>query len=101
MAGTPSKRMFECVLLMEQHYLQGMFFRLNCLRTGYNVLSKYRFCCILSDHFHKGICRNAIYKFQILEKLEGNGRTMEKTEVFWTLPEDLEGSNVKNHGCLS
>ena len=38
-----------------------------------NQPSKYGFYCILSDHFHKGFCRNATYLVQILEKLKESG----------------------------
>ena len=48
--------------------------------TGFNQSSKYGLCRILSDNFHIGICRNTTtYSVQILEKLEGNGRTVRNT----------------------
>ena len=37
--------------------------------------SKYSFCRRLTEHFTEGICKNADYSVQIIEKLEGNGRT--------------------------
>ena len=42
---------------------------------GINKPDKYGFCKILSGHFNAGCCKNTDYKVQILEKLEGNGRT--------------------------
>ena len=42
---------------------------------GINKPEKYGFCKILSGHFNAGCCKNAVYKVQILEKLEGQGRT--------------------------
>ena len=32
-------------------------------------------CKLLTDHFTKGLCKDAQYSVQIIEKLEGNGRT--------------------------
>ena len=31
-------------------------------------------CRILSDHFSKGVCKNAVYSVNIIEKLQGSGR---------------------------
>ena len=42
---------------------------------GLNKPDKYGFCKILSNHFNVGCCKNSQYHVQILEKLEGNGRT--------------------------
>ena len=53
--------------------------RFNWHRTGFNKPVQYGFCCILSDHFHKGVCCNACYSVQILDKLEGNGKTARNT----------------------
>ena len=35
---------------------------------------KDNYCRILSDHFSKGLCKNATYSLHIIEKLEGSGR---------------------------
>ena len=35
---------------------------------------KDNYCRILSDHFSKGLCKNATYSVHIIEKLEGSGR---------------------------
>ena len=37
--------------------------------------AKYSFCKILSTHFNEGACKNAHYFVQIIEKLEGSGKT--------------------------
>ena len=31
-------------------------------------------CRILSEHFSKGLCKNALYSVHIIEKLRGSGR---------------------------
>ena len=43
-------------------------------RTGFKRTGKHGFFKILSRHFHEGNCKDASYKVQILEKLEGNER---------------------------
>ena len=35
---------------------------------------KNEFCPILSNHFHKGVCKNTPATVQILEQIDGNGR---------------------------
>ncbi len=37
--------------------------------------NKYGFCRILASHFNKGPCKNSEYSVQIIEKMEGSGRT--------------------------
>ena len=44
-------------------------------KTCLNNPQKYSFCKILNSHFTSGLCKNAKYEVQILEKLEGSGRT--------------------------
>jgi len=44
-------------------------------RKGLKTPDKYEVCRILTTHFTEGICKGAHYTVQILEKLEGDGRT--------------------------
>ena len=44
-------------------------------RAGIKNPSKHGTCKILSNHLNKGLCKNAKYMVQILEKLPGTGRT--------------------------
>ena len=39
-----------------------------------SVTLKNEFCSILSNHFHKGLSKNAPDTVQILEQIDGNGR---------------------------
>lgn len=49
--------------------------RFNGHRAGMKNPKKQTSCKILSHHFNFGVCKDSKYKVQILEKLEGNGRT--------------------------
>ena len=49
--------------------------RFNKHRQGIREPERYGTCRILSNHFNNGSCKGESYKVQILEKLEGNGRT--------------------------
>ena len=86
--------------------------------------NKYGFCRILSSHFNKGPCKNAEYSVQIIEKMEGSGRTergainikasseRKEREKYWMLklrtvyPYGLndrigdEFKHVQNHSCV-
>ena len=42
---------------------------------------KYGTCKILSNHFNVGICKDSDYKVQIIEKLEGTGRTEDDNAI--------------------
>lgn len=48
-------------------------------RAGIKTPDKHGTCKILSNHFNRGICKDSKYVVQILEKLEGSGRTERKT----------------------
>ena len=65
----------KCCLQYVGETAQKLNERFNCHRSGFKHPDKYGFCHILSDHFNKGVCKDASYSVQILEKLEGNGRT--------------------------
>jgi len=45
-------------------------------RTGFTNPTKYGCCKYLSQHFSSGHCNGSTYKVQILEKLDGDGRTI-------------------------
>ena len=47
-------------------------------RAGIKMPEKHGTCKILSNHFNTGLCKGAEYCVQILEKLEGTGRTERK-----------------------
>ena len=49
--------------------------RFNIHKTGFRHPHKHGHCRILSEHFTLGKCKGAKYTVQIIEKLEGNGRT--------------------------
>ena len=46
-----------------------------CMLLEFQILQKYSFCKILSSHFNEGACTNTDYFVQIIEKLEGTGKT--------------------------
>lgn len=52
--------------------------RFNLHRSGFRYAANYGYCKRLSNHFSEGFCKNANYHVQIIEKLEGNGRTGRK-----------------------
>ena len=52
--------------------------RFNKHRSGIKNPAKYGTCKILSNHFTKGICKGSKFSVQIIEKLEGSGRTERK-----------------------
>ena len=52
--------------------------RFNLHRSGFRYPANYGYCKRLSNHFSEGLCKNANYSVQIIEKLEGNGRTGRK-----------------------
>ena len=52
--------------------------RFNLHRSGFRYPANYGYCKRLSNHFSEGLCKNANYHVQIIEKLEGNGRTGRK-----------------------
>ena len=65
----------RCSLQYVGETVQKLNERLNWHKSGFRNPKKYGFCRVLSNHFHKGICKGASFTVQILEKLEGNGRT--------------------------
>ena len=65
----------KCFLQYVGETAQALNARFNGHRAGIKNPSKNGFCRILSEHFNKGHCKNATYNVQILEKLEGTGRT--------------------------
>ena len=98
--STVTKRLFDCVIPPGTIYLdchspnviylltcnrchlqyvgetaQKLNERFNFHKTGFRHPTKHGHCRILSTHFNEGLCKGATYKVQILEKLQGNGRT--------------------------
>ena len=65
----------NCNLQYVGETVQRLNQRFNKHRQGIKSPQKYGTCRILSNHFNEGCCRGKTYKVQILEKLEGNGRT--------------------------
>ena len=65
----------NCFIQYVGETVQKINKRFNWHRTGLKNPEKYGFCRILSEHFNNGVCKGASYTVQILEKLEGNGRT--------------------------
>ena len=65
----------RCWLQYVGETVQKINERLNWHKSGFRNPKKYGYCRVLSEHFHKGLCKNASYIVQILEKIEGNGRT--------------------------
>ena len=51
-----------------------------------------------SEHFSTGICKNAKYSVQIIEKWQGNGRT---SHGAIGLLKQFLGGREKQSGCLS
>ena len=49
--------------------------RFNWHSSCFKYPSKYSFCKILNSHFDKGYCKGSSYTVNIIEKLEGTGRT--------------------------
>ena len=49
--------------------------RFNWHTSCFKRPSKYAYCKILNNHFTEGQCKDAKYTVNILEKLEGSGRT--------------------------
>ena len=54
---------------------QQLNVRFNGHRMGLNNPKKYGTCKILSNHFNKGVCKGSNYHVQVIEKIEGSGRT--------------------------
>ena len=49
--------------------------RFHVHKQGFDNPEKYGCCKYLTEHFTSGHCKDSTYKVQILEKLDGNGRT--------------------------
>ena len=65
----------RCYLQYVGETAQKLNERINFHKTGFRHPTKHGHCKILSDHFNVGMCKGASYKVQIIEKLEGDGRT--------------------------
>ena len=65
----------NCKLQYVGETVQKLNARFNKHRQGIKSPEKYGTCRILSNHFNEGCCRGKSFSVQILEKLEGNGRT--------------------------
>ena len=65
----------RCFLQYVGEIGQSISERFNCHKACLKNPKEYGFYLILSEHFHTGMCKNATHTIQILEKLDGNGRT--------------------------
>ena len=65
-----------CGLQYVGETVQNLSTRFNGHRIGLKTPQKYGTCKILTTHFNSGLCKDSAYTVQILEKLEGNGRTV-------------------------
>ena len=68
----------NCGLQYVGETAQQLNARFNGHRVGMKNPKKYGTCKILSNHFNKGVCKGSHYNVQIIEKLEGTGRTEEE-----------------------
>ena len=98
--SSASKRLFDCIVPAGSSYIDchsaNVIYLITCNnchlqyvgetvqklnerfgwhRSGFKYPDKYGFCEILTKHFLEGLCKDSTYNVQILEKLEGNGRT--------------------------
>ena len=65
----------KCYLQYVGETVQQLNERVNFHMSGLRHPKKHGHCRILTEHFTTGKCKGAKYKVQIIEKLEGNGRT--------------------------
>jgi len=68
----------SCGLQYVGETVQTLSTRFSGHRSGIKDPKKYGTCRILTDHFNSGLCRNSDYTVQILEKIDGSGRTNRK-----------------------
>ena len=68
----------KCGLQYVGETVQQLNARFTMHRTGIKMPEKHGTCKILSNHFNVGLCKGSDYSVQILEKLEGTGRTERK-----------------------
>ena len=68
----------KCGLQYVGETVQQLNARFTMHRSGIKMPEKHGTCKILSSHFNTGLCKGADYCVQILEKLEGTGRTERK-----------------------
>ena len=52
---------------------------LSWVKLDFRNLSENRHCKILSNHFWKGLCKDARYRVEIIEKIEGTDRVYRST----------------------
>ena len=60
--------------------------RFNWHNSYFRNPTAYSFCKILNTHFSKGYCKDSSYTVNIVEKLEGTGRTERNTMNFAAKP---------------
>ena len=65
----------KCFLQYVGETAQKLNERFNLHITGFRHPKKHGHCRVLTEHFTTGKCKGAKYTVQIIEKLEGNGRT--------------------------
>ena len=64
-----------CGLQYVGETVQPLSSRFSGHRTGIKSPNKYGTCKILTAHFNSGVCKGSNFEVQILEKIEGSGRT--------------------------
>ena len=65
---------------------QNLNKRFNWHNSCFRNPTAYSFCKILNTHFSKGYCKDSSYTVNIIEKLEGTGRTERNTMDFAAKP---------------
>ena len=65
---------------------QNLNKRFNWHNPCFRNPTAYSFCKILNTHFSKGYCKDSSYTVNIIEKLEGTGRTERNTMDFAAKP---------------
>jgi len=64
----------KCNLQYVGETAQKLNARFNLHRSGIRNKDKINFCKRLCSHFHEGLCKDAEFTVNVIEKLEGNGR---------------------------
>ena len=65
---------------------QNLNKRFNWHNSCFRNPTAYSFCKILNTHFSKGYCKDSSYTVNIIENLEGTGRTERNTMDFEAKP---------------
>ena len=76
----------KCKLQYVGETSQNLNKRFNWHNSCFRNPTAYSFCKILNTHFSKGYCKDSSYTVNIIEKLEGTGRTERNTMDFAAKP---------------